>query len=36
MEHGKLKCLIDDSFVQDESNLTYFTLLMSKIEEKEE
>ena len=32
---GKLKCLIDESLVQDKSNRTHFTLLMSKIEVKE-
>ena len=32
---GKLKCLIDESLVQDQSNMTHFTLLMSKIEVKE-
>ena len=32
---GKLKCLIDESLVQDKSNMTHFTLLMSKIEVKE-
>ena len=31
----KLKCLIDESLVQDKSNMTHFTLLMSKIEVKE-
>ena len=32
---GKLKCLIDESLVQDKSNMTHFTLLMSKLEVKE-
>ena len=32
---GKLKCLIHESLVQDKSNMTHFTLLMSKIEVKE-
>ena len=32
---SKLKCLIDESLVQDKSNMTHFTLLMSKIEVKE-
>ena len=32
---GKLKCLIDESLVQDKSNMTHFTLLMPKIEVKE-
>ena len=32
---GKLKYLIDESFVQDKSNMTHFRLLMSKIEVKE-
>ena len=33
---GKLKCLIDESLVQDKSNMSYFTLPMSKIEVKED
>ena len=32
---GKLKGLIDESLVQDKSNMTHFTLLMSKVEVKE-
>ena len=32
---GKLKCLTDESLVQDKSNMTHFTLLMSKIKVKE-
>ena len=32
---GKLKCLIDESLVQDKSNMTHFTLLMPKVEVKE-
>ena len=32
---GKLKCLIDESLVQDKSNMSHFTLPMSKIEVKE-
>ena len=31
----KLKCLIDESLVQDKSNMTHLTLLMSKIKVKE-
>ena len=32
---GKLKCLINESLVQDKSHMTHFTLLMSKMEVKE-
>ena len=32
---GKLKCLIDESLVQNKSNVTHFSLLMSKIKVKE-
>ena len=32
---GKLKCLTDESLIQDKSNMTHFTLLMPKIEVKE-
>ena len=32
---GKLKCLTDESLVQHKSNMTHFTLLISKIKIKE-
>ena len=28
---GKIKCFIDESFILENSNITHFTLLMSKI-----
>ena len=32
---GRIKCSIDESFILEQSNMTHFTLLMSKIRVKE-